>query len=212
MMSPGSSGPNPRTADQILDGAIAAIARFGLNKFGMEDVADAAELSRGTVYRYFRTRDDLLASLASRESQRIQDQLARAIAESPSHVPPIHVLLTFASNATKERPLLAELLSKEPGFVLTSLQESFKDISRGLRPVFSADLRELAGLDNNTIPTTQLIDWITRLLIAGYLFPDPNPERMLEVMASMQEMLKPKPNGASASSAAKAGAKKKRLR
>ena len=211
-MSPGSSGPNPRTADQILDGAIAAIARFGLNKFGMEDVADAAELSRGTVYRYFRTRDDLLASLASRESQRIQDQLARAIAESPSHIPPIHVLLTFASNATKERPLLAELLSKEPGFVLTSLQESFKDISRGLRPVFSADLRELAGLDNNTIPTTQLVDWITRLLIAGYLFPDPNPERMLEVMSSMQQLLKPAAAADNARTASKAGAKKKRPR
>ena len=48
---------NLRTRERILDGAMAAIARHGLSKLGMSDVSHSAGVSRGTLYRYFPSRE-----------------------------------------------------------------------------------------------------------------------------------------------------------
>ena len=53
-----------RTRERILDGAMAAIARHGLAKLGMSDVSVSAGVSRGTLYRYFPSREELLRDLA----------------------------------------------------------------------------------------------------------------------------------------------------
>src|SRR5262245_35161324 len=55
------------TRERILDGAARALARHGLAKLGMQDVSQQAAVSRGTLYRYFPNRDDLLTTLARHE-------------------------------------------------------------------------------------------------------------------------------------------------
>ena len=47
-----------------------ACERFGLAKTTVEDVAQAAELSRATVYRQFGNRDALLLAVAARDAER----------------------------------------------------------------------------------------------------------------------------------------------
>src|SRR5579885_3233177 len=48
------------TRDKILEGARQAISVHGLKRVGMSDVSDAAGVSRGTLYRYFPSREQLL--------------------------------------------------------------------------------------------------------------------------------------------------------
>ncbi len=47
---------------QILNAALSVFAAKGLNQATMSDVADAAELSKATVYLYFKNKDDLIYS------------------------------------------------------------------------------------------------------------------------------------------------------
>jgi AcrR family transcriptional regulator len=56
------------TRERILDGAVQAVALHGLSKLGMSDVSRSAGVARGTVYRYFASRDELLNALAAREA------------------------------------------------------------------------------------------------------------------------------------------------
>lgn len=54
---------NRRTAQtraEIVDAALALFATQGFDATSMEQVADAAQVSRRTVYRYFPTKDDLV--------------------------------------------------------------------------------------------------------------------------------------------------------
>lgn len=54
---------NRRTAQtraEIVDAALALFATQGFDATSMEQVADAAQVSRRTVYRYFATKDDLV--------------------------------------------------------------------------------------------------------------------------------------------------------
>ncbi len=52
--------------DQILDAATARFAANGFQATGMADVIAASGLSAGAVYRYFRSKDELIAAIVER--------------------------------------------------------------------------------------------------------------------------------------------------
>lgn len=58
-----------KTQDRLLDAAERCMARYGLQKVSMLDVAREAGLSRGSVYRYFPTRDDLIEAVLTRTAE-----------------------------------------------------------------------------------------------------------------------------------------------
>lgn len=89
-----SAVPVPNTADdrrrQILAAAEVCFARSGFHQAAMQEICKEAGLSPGTVYRYFRSKDDLIAALiddnrdqtrrlfaAAREEQDVLAALAR---------------------------------------------------------------------------------------------------------------------------------------
>lgn len=48
---------------QILDAAVKVFARLGFNKARMEDLADEAGVSKGTLYLYFESKDALIQAI-----------------------------------------------------------------------------------------------------------------------------------------------------
>jgi AcrR family transcriptional regulator len=64
---------------QILDAAIDCFARRGFQRTSMEDIIRESELSAGAIYLYFRSKDDIIETLADerhdREKQFIQQAL-----------------------------------------------------------------------------------------------------------------------------------------
>ena len=71
-----SSGPHIQGAadsaqlqGRLLDAAAQCFAQFGLRKTTMEDVARTGGVSRATLYRYFKNRDDLLMGVVEREAR-----------------------------------------------------------------------------------------------------------------------------------------------
>ena len=54
-----------------LDAAASCYTRFGLAKTTVEDVAQAAGVSRATLYRHFKNRDELLVAVIAREAGRL---------------------------------------------------------------------------------------------------------------------------------------------
>ena len=60
------------TRRRILEGALEGIGRLGPRRMTMTDVAECAGLSRGTVYRYFDSRDALFLALVEYEGERFE--------------------------------------------------------------------------------------------------------------------------------------------
>src|SRR5689334_2222426 len=58
---------NEERQQQILDAAAAVIMRLGYDKTSMGDIAAEAGASRGTVYLYFKSKDELFEALVYRE-------------------------------------------------------------------------------------------------------------------------------------------------
>ncbi len=64
-MSPRPNASAERTP-QILDAAMAVFARLGFHKARMDDIAQDAGVSKGTLYLYFKSKDDLIAAILRR--------------------------------------------------------------------------------------------------------------------------------------------------
>jgi AcrR family transcriptional regulator len=59
----------------IQDAAMAVIARKGIDETTIQDIADEAGIAKGTVYLYFRDRDELLAKTANRAFEKLLAEL-----------------------------------------------------------------------------------------------------------------------------------------
>lgn len=67
----------PERLNEVLQSAMAVFARAGFQQARMEDIAQEAGLAKGTLYLYFRSKDDLIAALLQRlfsgELRQLQD-------------------------------------------------------------------------------------------------------------------------------------------
>lgn len=118
------TGPNGRSLQRILDGALAALSRRGATQLSMTDVCDAAGISRATLYRYFSNKPDLLAAVGEHVSRNFIDGLKAAIAQSEVPIERLRRVLEFFIGYTAQ-VRTDRMLEIEPAFVLQFLQSHF---------------------------------------------------------------------------------------
>jgi AcrR family transcriptional regulator len=108
--------------DHILEGAYACVARAGMARTTVEDVARQAGVSRATVYRYFPGgKDQVLRDTVTWEAGRFLDRLADATAGAPDFATLLEEALMFAHRAVGDHEVLQAMLRSEPGPLLTRL-------------------------------------------------------------------------------------------
>jgi len=76
-----------RRRQQIVDAAQRCFARKGFHQTSMQDVFAESELSAGAVYRYFKSKDELVAALAASATGNVRELLAEVIHRDPIPTP-----------------------------------------------------------------------------------------------------------------------------
>lgn len=108
--------------ERLLEAAYACVARYGLGKTTMDDVAREAGMSRATVYRYFPGgRDELINDVVGWEVGRFFLRLADAIADTDGFAHTLEEALLFAHGAVVEHEVLQKILQTEPERLLPQL-------------------------------------------------------------------------------------------
>ncbi|MGW7351122.1 TetR/AcrR family transcriptional regulator [Streptomyces sp. NPDC054784] len=69
---------------QIIDGARRCFARNGFHATSMQDVFQETELSSGAVYRYFRSKDELIKAVAAEAFTYMRESFRDAAREAPA--------------------------------------------------------------------------------------------------------------------------------
>ena len=85
-----------RKADKrrhILEAAVGVFARQGFHKSRVSDVARAAEVADGTIYLYFKSKDDILISIFE---ETMSDMIERVQVAIEPHADPLDQLREFA--------------------------------------------------------------------------------------------------------------------
>src|SRR5262249_18735249 len=108
-------------AERVLDATLACIARVGVGKTTLDDVAREAGCARATVYRYFPNKQQLLAALIEREASAIGNRVVAAAVDAPPLVDAVVACMTAGAEALTSHAALAFVAAYEPEQLLPYL-------------------------------------------------------------------------------------------
>jgi len=66
--------------DRIVQSAIECFSEYGFDRSRMDDIAQRADLSKGTLYLYFKSKEDLFYAICENNLKVIKEQLSRIFA------------------------------------------------------------------------------------------------------------------------------------
>jgi AcrR family transcriptional regulator len=89
------------TRELIVESAFDCFRRQGLNKTTIVDIARAADISRSTVYEYFRDKAEIVEACAEHSSQRFYREMARAMGRGESLEEKLALAAVFVTRARR---------------------------------------------------------------------------------------------------------------
>jgi AcrR family transcriptional regulator len=108
--------------EAILQATYGCLAASGLSATSLDDVAQAAGVSRATLYRYFPGgRDDLVSAVVTWEYRRFFIRLYNAVKECETLEQVIETGLVVAHQAISDHEVLQMILRGEPGVLEPTL-------------------------------------------------------------------------------------------
>lgn len=195
----GNQAPaDPRAArERIVDAAAACVDRFGLTKTTVEDVAQEAKVSRATIYRYFRDRDELMLEVLLAELDVSMDRPVSAFfepLETPQDLAEAVVgVSTAVLRAIREDPKLQHLLERDgPGISAT--------ISGASRALFTQSADALVphltiarerGLIRADLDVGDAAEWILRSILSLLIVEGPEPHSTADERRLLEQFLIP---------------------
>src|SRR5258705_5910971 len=89
------------TREHIIESAVACFGRHGLTKTTIVDIARAADVSRSTVYEYFRDKAAIVEACAEHSSQRFYCEMARAMGNGETLEDKLTLAAVFVTRARR---------------------------------------------------------------------------------------------------------------
>lgn len=172
------------TRDRILQAGVEAASIHGIARLTVGDVAKRAGVSRPTLYKHFRSKDDLVAAAVAREA----DRMVAAVAVADLPTDPREALATGIRSVlrvTREHPLLDRLIRTEPETLLPLILEDGGAVSLRVRgTIESILLQRFDPID--PVLLRRYADLVTRLVISYAVnAPDDPPEVVADIVATV---------------------------
>ena len=179
------AAPTVELVDRIIDSALVLVARWGVSKSSLADIAKEAGCSRATVYRSFPGgKSQLFAAVAARELAGYMESVIEVITVADDLDDALTSALVVSARLLRDHPAAQFVLAYEPDLMLPFL--GFKQVDR----LYDHAARALSPhLERLVAPARAawLVEWAARLFIT-YLF-NPDPEVDLVVVADTRRLV-----------------------
>jgi AcrR family transcriptional regulator len=158
------------TRDLIIESAFACFRRQGLNKTTVVDIARAADVSRSTVYEYFRDKAAIVEACAEHSSQRFYREMARAMGPGDSLEEKLTLAAVFVTRARRivepekyfDADEVSLLLTKNAAVLL-------RECGEFLAPYLAA--AKLTGEVRKDLDVAGAGEWFARMLFSLFSTP-----------------------------------------
>ncbi len=124
--------------ERILDAAVRVFAQEGFYNAKVSQIAHAAGVADGTIYLYFKSKDDLLISLFEDRMEVVNQNLRDALKRGANAVERLRSVVRLHLDLIEKNRPMAEVICVE-------LRQSSKFIKEYANPKFAEFLRLIAG-------------------------------------------------------------------
>jgi len=118
------------------------IAEEGFYKTKVQDIAEDAEIAVGTVYIYFKNKDDILDYIFESQHTKMSEFIGRLEKGEISPLEKIKRILKYHFKEMENHPDLAKVLSQEGTGPLKNQDSEMKDDSLGVPDIFQKMLED----------------------------------------------------------------------
>jgi AcrR family transcriptional regulator len=154
---------------RVLDATLTCIARVGVAKTTLDDVAREAGCARATVYRYFPGKQPLLNAVVAREADRIAAAVLRAARDADTLTDAASAVLMTGAELLLAHDALRFVLTVEPELLLPHISFARGDVMLALcasrvAPAFTRFLDPEHSL--------RLAEWLVRIGLSYLCSPE----------------------------------------
>ena len=160
----------PASRERLLEAAYRCVARYGIAKTTVDDIAREAKVSRPTIYRQFPGgRDVILREVVAWESGRLFGEVTRAVAGVTDLGDLLEELIVVAGAETANHQVLQKVLQTEPERLLPLLVTGLGRLIALLKPLLLLAMQRSpirAGVDHDLAS-----DYLARMLLSVVASP-----------------------------------------
>ena len=184
----GGSSDHGASVQKILDGTLRAMRMIGARRVSMSDISDASGVSRGTLYRYFASKEDVLAAVSEHVCASFERGIIEAGEGIADPIERLRAVMRFYSRFTIER-VPEGFFEVEPAFHLDFLRSHFTRHKAAVRIATNPSLDHFERLTGSTIDRGAFVDTLVRLQLSTLIVPatpewielwNQSPDRLLE--------------------------------
>ena len=175
------------TEERILTAALGLIGRRGVRRLGMREISEAAGVSRGTLYRYFPSKDDVLAAAADYDKRRFSTGLDEVLAAVTVPAERIGVFISYAFDFIRSHPARS-LFESEPEFVLSYLLDHLPALRGELMERLGDALDAVPAVAEGALDREQLADVIVRLFLSSWIIPESDEASLVQSVSRMLQI------------------------
>ena len=166
-----TAGAAPVADRRLIDAALGCVARWGLAKTGLDDVAREARVSRATVYRAFPGgKDALFDTVLRAEVQRFVDEVASNVSDAGDLEDALVAAIATAGRAMRDHRALQYLLVHEPEVVLPRFAfHQLDELLVVVREIGGTLLSPFVAGDRDK--AERVAEWVARITLSYTLSP-----------------------------------------
>ncbi|CAA0101054.1 Fatty acid metabolism regulator protein [Halioglobus japonicus] len=155
---------------RILDAGEQCILRFGIRRTSMGEVARVGKLSRGSIYRYFSAKEELVEGIIRRQQERFLNRTEQQLDKETTLVDKV-TLSVLAGRKDMQAGIFASLAEVEPEtLAMMFLDPKFYHRSLSFWPPHIR-MAQATGEINPQVRVDFVTDLVVRLAVSLVMFP-----------------------------------------
>jgi AcrR family transcriptional regulator len=155
---------------KILSGALDAIASRGARRLSMSDIIDASGVSRGTLYRYFSNKDEVLAAVSEFVCTGFENGIREAGEGIADPIERFKAVMQFYARFTHENSP-GRVFEVEPAFHLAFFRSRFARYKAAVQDALDPVFDHLDALMCETINRDAFVETLVRTQLSTLLVP-----------------------------------------
>lgn len=155
---------------KIVSGALDAIASRGVRRLSMSDIIDASGVSRGTLYRYFSSKEEVLAAVSEYVCTEFETGIRDAGHGIADPIDRFRSVMNFYARYTNENSP-DRVFEVEPRFHLEFFRSHFRRFNQAVKDALGPVFDHFDQLIGNLVNRDAFVETLVRTQLSTLLVP-----------------------------------------